>query len=82
MIIIVMIVLIFNYNFEFSFSILNSLINANDLSLKLIIIDLWDRKVNKHIFDLIFQIMIEDVISDYFKVIESDKLDFKVIDEN
>jgi hypothetical protein len=52
-----------------SYFILNLLINANDLSLKFIIIDLWDRKVDEYIFDLIFQIIIEDVISDHFKLL-------------
>jgi len=49
----------FNYNFKFLFSTLNLLVNTNNLSLKLIIIDLQNKKVNEHVFNLIFQVIIE-----------------------
>jgi len=71
-----------NNDFEFLFSILNSLINANDLLLKFFVVSSQDRRVNEYVFDLIFQIIIEDVISDYLESLNLIDQIFKVIDEN
>lgn len=72
----------FNNDFKFLISILNLIINVNNLTFKSVIICSENKQINDYIFDLFFQIIIEDFVLNYFELLNLIDQIFEIINEN